>query len=41
MQELASVGLMPENWGGDVPVVQVFIQNGMHFYLEAMFYAFW
>lgn len=25
MEELASIGLMPENWGGDVPVVQVFI----------------
>ncbi|KAI8555815.1 hypothetical protein RHMOL_Rhmol05G0203400 [Rhododendron molle] len=23
MDELASIGLMPEKWGGDVPVVQV------------------
>ncbi|KAI8552294.1 hypothetical protein RHMOL_Rhmol06G0255400 [Rhododendron molle] len=23
MEELASIGLMPENWGGDVPVVQL------------------
>ena len=23
MQELSSVGLMPEDWGGDVPMVQV------------------
>jgi hypothetical protein len=25
MQELSSVGLMPEDWGGDIPMVQVFI----------------
>lgn len=23
MQELSSIGLMPEDWGGDVPMVQV------------------
>lgn len=23
MQELSSIGLMPEMWGGDVPMVQV------------------
>lgn len=25
MQELSSIGLMPEDWGGDVPMVQVVI----------------
>lgn len=25
MQELSSIGLMPEDWGGDIPMVQVFI----------------
>lgn len=25
MQELSSIGLMPEDWGGDVPMVQVYI----------------
>jgi hypothetical protein len=25
MQELSSIGLMPEDWGGDVPMVQVFL----------------
>lgn len=24
MQELSSIGLMPEDWGGDIPMVQVF-----------------
>lgn len=24
MQDLSSIGLMPEDWGGDVPMVQVF-----------------
>ncbi|CAL5406092.1 unnamed protein product [Camellia sinensis] len=28
MQELASIGLMPENWGGDVPVVQISALKG-------------
>ncbi|XAR68223.1 Protein-synthesizing GTPase [Bertholletia excelsa] len=28
MQELASVGLMPEDWGGDVPVVQISALKG-------------
>lgn len=23
MQELSSIGLMPEDWGGDIPMVQV------------------
>ena len=25
MQELSSIGLMPEDWGGDIPMVQVVI----------------
>lgn len=25
MQELSSIGLMSEDWGGDVPMVQVYI----------------
>lgn len=25
MQELSSIGLMPEDWGGDTPMVQVYI----------------
>jgi len=25
MQELSSIGLMPEDWGGDIPMVQVYI----------------
>ena len=25
MQELSSIGLMPEDWGGDIPMVQVII----------------
>ncbi|KAF7141679.1 hypothetical protein RHSIM_Rhsim06G0183300 [Rhododendron simsii] len=28
MEELASIGLMPESWGGDVPVVQVSALKG-------------
>ncbi|CAL5393690.1 unnamed protein product [Camellia sinensis] len=28
MQELASIGLMPEDWGGDVPVVQISALKG-------------
>ncbi|KAI8552292.1 hypothetical protein RHMOL_Rhmol06G0255200 [Rhododendron molle] len=28
MEELASIGLMPENWGGDVPMVQVSALKG-------------
>ncbi|KAI8557951.1 hypothetical protein RHMOL_Rhmol04G0051000 [Rhododendron molle] len=28
MQELASIGLMPEEWGGDVPVVQISALKG-------------
>ncbi|KAI8540081.1 hypothetical protein RHMOL_Rhmol09G0234000 [Rhododendron molle] len=28
IEELASIGLMPENWGGDVPVVQVSALKG-------------
>ncbi|XP_058221347.1 translation initiation factor IF-2, chloroplastic-like [Rhododendron vialii] len=28
MEELVSIGLMPENWGGDVPVVQVSALKG-------------
>jgi hypothetical protein len=27
MQELSSIGLMPEDWGGDVPMVQVCISH--------------
>lgn len=23
MQELSSIGLMPEDWGGDIPMVKV------------------
>ena len=25
MQELSGIGLLPEDWGGDVPMVQVMI----------------
>lgn len=25
MQELSLIGLMPEDWGGDIPMVQVYI----------------
>ncbi|KAL9256499.1 Translation initiation factor IF-2, chloroplastic-like protein [Drosera capensis] len=28
MQELSSIGLMPEDWGGDVPMVQISALNG-------------
>lgn len=28
MQELSSVGLMPEDWGGDIPMVQVHLFSG-------------
>lgn len=27
MQELSSIGLMPEDWGGDIPMVQVSISQ--------------
>lgn len=33
MQELSSIGLMPEDWGGDVPMVQV----GIHTFITYMF----
>lgn len=26
MQELSALGLMPEDWGGDIPMVQVSLQ---------------
>lgn len=32
MQELSSIGLMPEDWGGDVPMVQV----GIHTFITYM-----
>ena len=35
MQELSSIGLMPEDWGGDVPMVQV----GIHTLITYMFQA--
>ncbi|KAF9588982.1 hypothetical protein IFM89_017661 [Coptis chinensis] len=30
MQELSSIGLMPEEWGGDVPMVQISALKGQH-----------
>ncbi|XP_010459294.1 PREDICTED: translation initiation factor IF-2, chloroplastic [Camelina sativa] len=30
MQELSSIGLMPEDWGGDVPMVQISALKGEH-----------
>ncbi|KAI8561712.1 hypothetical protein RHMOL_Rhmol04G0362000 [Rhododendron molle] len=38
IEELASIGLMPENWGGDVPVVQVSALKGdnVHELLETV-----
>ena len=35
MQELSSIGLMPEDWGGDVPMVQVGIHTLITYMLQA------
>jgi hypothetical protein len=35
MQELSQIGLMPEMWGGDTPMIQVF--NCHH--MEAEFHS--
>lgn len=34
MQELSSIGLMPEDWGGDIPMVQVNISQTKKFSLH-------
>lgn len=35
MQELSNIGLMPEDWGGDVPMVKVVKSQTMRQHLSA------
>lgn len=39
MQELSSIGLMPEDWGGDVPMVQVWIQTFHRIFVSGSMYS--
>lgn len=43
MQELSSIGLMPEDWGGDTPMVKVIIflsyEKGFHWILVGQFHV--
>lgn len=40
MQELSSIGLMPEDWGGDVPMIQVGIHTLISYMLQGL-YVLW
>lgn len=40
MQELSSIGLMPEDWGGDVPMVQVIVFCSIPFIAVLYFFFF-
>lgn len=40
MQELSSIGLMPEDWGGDIPMVQVFILYFFSFFFPILLFFF-
>ena len=37
MQDLSSIGLMPEDWGGDIPMVQVIIYRMISYALFLFF----